>query len=109
MSTVQEQGEASDEAANHGHGPRPPGFLILAVGSVGVVYGDIGTSPLYALREAVNAGMRQDGAISEALVHGVLSLIIWALILVVFLMGMILGGAVRAGVRKLRGAEKPPK
>ena len=34
---------------------------------------------------------------------------LWALILVVFLMGMILGGAVRAGVRKLRGAEKPPK
>ena len=63
MTTMQEQGEASDEAANHGHGPRPPGFLILAVGSVGVVYGDIGTSPLYALREAVLAGMRQDGAI----------------------------------------------
>jgi uncharacterized integral membrane protein len=34
---------------------------------------------------------------------------LWALILVVFLMGMILGGAVRAGVRKLRGAEQPPK
>jgi uncharacterized integral membrane protein len=34
---------------------------------------------------------------------------LWALILVVFLMGMILGGAVRAGVRKLRGAEKAPK
>ena len=59
------------------------GFSLLALGSVGVVYGDIGTSPLYALREAVLAGMRQDGAISEALVHGVLSLIIWALILVV--------------------------
>ena len=34
---------------------------------------------------------------------------LWALILVVFLMGMILGGAVRAGVRKLRGAEQPSK
>ena len=34
---------------------------------------------------------------------------LWALILVVFLMGMILGGAVRAGVRKLRGAEQPQK
>ena len=83
MTTVQDGGEASDESASHGHGPRPPGFLILALGSVGVVYGDIGTSPLYALREAVLAGMRQDGAISEALVNGVLSLIIWALILVV--------------------------
>jgi uncharacterized integral membrane protein len=34
---------------------------------------------------------------------------LWALILVVFLLGMFLGGAVRAGVRKLRGAEQPPK
>jgi KUP system potassium uptake protein len=83
MTHVQSDGGASDEAAQHGKGPRRPGFVILALGSVGVVYGDIGTSPLYALREAVNAGMRQDGAISEALVHGVLSLIIWALILVV--------------------------
>ena len=83
MTTMQDKGEASDEAAGQGHGPRPPGFLILALGSIGVVYGDIGTSPLYALREAVLAGMRQDGAISEALVHGVLSLIIWSLILVV--------------------------
>lgn len=34
---------------------------------------------------------------------------LWALILVVFLLGMVLGGAVRAGVRKLRGEEKSPK
>ena len=34
---------------------------------------------------------------------------LWALILVVCLMGMVLGGAVRAGVRKLRGAEPSPK
>lgn len=83
MTTMQDQGEASDEAAIEGHGPRPPGFVILALGSIGVVYGDIGTSPLYALREAILAGVRQDGTISEALVHGVLSLIIWSLVLVV--------------------------
>ena len=82
MTAVRGQGEASDAAAIEGHGPRPP-FLILALGSIGVVYGDIGTSPLYALREAILAGMRQDGAITEGLVHGVLSLIIWSLILVV--------------------------
>ena len=34
---------------------------------------------------------------------------LWALILVVFLLGMVLGGAVRAGVRKLRGQQKAPK
>jgi KUP system potassium uptake protein len=33
----------------------PAGFWALALGSVGVVYGDIGTSPLYAFREAVRA------------------------------------------------------
>ncbi len=56
-------------------------FRALVVGSLGVVYGDIGTSPLYALREAVHAagGVEAD----RATIFGVLSLIIWALILVV--------------------------
>jgi KUP system potassium uptake protein len=53
----------------------------LALGSVGVVYGDIGTSPLYAFREAVNAS----GPVTRETVLGVLSLILWALIVVVTL------------------------
>ena len=36
-------------------------FWLLTVGSIGVVYGDIGTSPLYALREAINAAVGADG------------------------------------------------
>ncbi|HVY59777.1 MAG TPA: potassium transporter Kup, partial [Xanthobacteraceae bacterium] len=56
-----------------------------ALGSVGVVYGDIGTSPLYALREAVNAAVGSDGVVTRAAVLGVLSLILWALIIVVTL------------------------
>jgi KUP system potassium uptake protein len=36
-------------------------YWALAFGSVGVVYGDIGTSPLYAFREAVNAATRSTG------------------------------------------------
>jgi KUP system potassium uptake protein len=60
-------------------------FWVLTLGSIGVVYGDIGTSPLYAMREAVAAAMHRDGAISEPMVLGVLSLILWALILVVTL------------------------
>ncbi len=75
--------EASDDPASSSGGQRPAGFLILALGSIGVVYGDIGTSPLYALREAVLAAMRKDGAISEHMILGVLSLILWSLILVV--------------------------
>ena len=58
------------------------GFLTLTLGSIGVVFGDIGTSPLYALREAVVAAS-PSGAISRDAVLGVLSLILWALIIVV--------------------------
>jgi KUP system potassium uptake protein len=58
------------------HGKR---FWPLALGSVGVVFGDIGTSPLYAFREALN----QAGGIRPDAVMGVVSLALWALILVV--------------------------
>jgi KUP system potassium uptake protein len=57
-------------------------FLTLTFGSIGVVFGDIGTSPLYALREAVTAAS-PGGAISREAVFGVLSLILWSLIIVV--------------------------
>ena len=57
-------------------------FLTLTFGSIGVVFGDIGTSPLYALREAVTAASPA-GAISRDAVFGVLSLILWSLIIVV--------------------------
>lgn len=57
-------------------------FWALTLGSVGVVYGDIGTSPLYALREAVVAA-RDAGLADREAVIGVLSLILWALILIV--------------------------
>ena len=62
----------------------PPRFIALALGSVGVVYGDIGTSPLYAFREAVLAASTDKGVTSE-IVLGVLSLIVWALIVTVTL------------------------
>jgi len=58
------------------------GFLTLTLGSIGVVFGDIGTSPLYAFREAVVAAS-PTGTISRDAVLGVLSLILWALMIVV--------------------------
>jgi KUP system potassium uptake protein len=62
---------------------QPGGNLwALALGSVGVVYGDIGTSPLYAFREAVTAAS-ESGSVSRETVLGVLSMILWALIIVV--------------------------
>src|SRR6202049_3001948 len=61
------------------------GFKTLMLGSIGVVYGDIGTSPLYAFREAVVAAGGPSGTVSPQAVLGVLSLILWALIIVVTL------------------------
>jgi KUP system potassium uptake protein len=59
-------------------------FAALVIGSIGVVYGDIGTSPLYAFREAVHAAKATSFAGREA-VFGVLSLITWTLLLIVTL------------------------
>ena len=66
---------------------RRQGFWTLTIGSIGVVFGDIGTSPLYALREAL--AHARHGA-SEAAALGVCSLVIWALILVVTVKYLIL-------------------
>src|ERR1700735_3419134 len=51
----------------------------LVLGALGRVFGDIGTSPIYAFREALRAA----GGPSEAAVFGVLSLVFWAIVLVV--------------------------
>jgi KUP system potassium uptake protein len=68
--------EASAEA------PVTTGFWALMLGSIGVVFGDIGTSPLYAFREAV-AGAAGHEPVTRIIVLGVLSLILWALLIVV--------------------------
>jgi KUP system potassium uptake protein len=62
----------------------PTSFWALTIGSIGVVYGDIGTSPLYAFREAITAATA-GGEVTPTAVLGVLSLIFWALIVVVTL------------------------
>src|SRR5438552_4603945 len=68
-----------------GNGEHPvAGFWALTLGSIGVVYGDIGTSPLYAFREAIVAATG-GGEVTPTAVLGVLSLILWALIVVVTL------------------------
>ncbi|HEX4347628.1 MAG TPA: potassium transporter Kup [Vicinamibacterales bacterium] len=61
------------------HKPSRTPFLVLA--ALGVVYGDIGTSPLYALRECF--GGSHPIPVTEANVLGVLSLILWSLIITV--------------------------
>jgi len=54
------------------------------IGALGVVYGDIGTSPLYALKEAAKAATH-GGPLTPDSVLGVVSLILWALILIISL------------------------
>jgi KUP system potassium uptake protein len=79
QSTASAEAQASDDIQ-----PPPPSFAALALGSVGVVYGDIGTSPLYAFREATIAAA-DNHAVTRDIVFGVLSLILWALIVTVTL------------------------
>jgi KUP system potassium uptake protein len=69
--------------SSNGNGREKAGVLPLTVAAIGVVFGDIGTSPLYALREAFNGS--HPVAANHDNVLGVLSLISWALIIVVTL------------------------
>jgi KUP system potassium uptake protein len=77
---------AEQAVDTHGaHGSSQNGKLwTLMLGSIGVVFGDIGTSPLYAFREAVHAAQGV-GISSREAVLGVLSMILWVLILIVTL------------------------
>ncbi|KRR29058.1 potassium transporter Kup [Bradyrhizobium retamae] len=70
----------STEAAHDGHATS--GFWALTLGSIGVVFGDIGTSPLYAFREAATHAA-EGQPVSRIIVLGVLSLILWSLLIVV--------------------------
>ena len=66
----------------HGHSRADRAALLkLAIGAIGVVYGDIGTSPLYALRECFNPA--HNIALDAANIKGIVSLIFWSLTLVV--------------------------
>jgi KUP system potassium uptake protein len=56
----------------------------LGLGSIGVVYGDIGTSPLYAFKESLTAASA-GGQLTEEMVIGVMSLMLWALTIIVTL------------------------
>lgn len=86
MTTETSISAAEAPAANgHGETHSTASFKALMLGSIGVVYGDIGTSPLYAFREAATAAGAIAGTANTAAILGVLSLILWALIVVVTL------------------------
>jgi KUP system potassium uptake protein len=81
---VNESAASAEAGILDGGREAPQSFVALALGSVGVVYGDIGTSPLYAFREAAIAASHNQ-PVSRDTVLGVLSLIVWALIVTVTL------------------------
>jgi len=71
----------ADLPADH---PRPAGLWTAVLGSIGVVYGDIGTSPLYALKESLTAATA-GGVLTPEMTLGVVSLVLWTLLVIVTL------------------------
>ena len=67
--------------SSHSHEHKPSPLSHLMLGALGVVYGDIGTSPLYAFKQSIEAA----GGVSEESILAILSLMIWSLLLVVTL------------------------
>ena len=71
---------AAAHGTEDGQTTHNPHVWALALGSIGVVFGDIGTSPLYALREAVKASSG-----GPDVVPGILSIMVWTMLLIVTL------------------------
>jgi len=71
------------QGGDQGHDHHHDGLLKLAVGAIGIVFGDIGTSPLYAFRETFAGHHRL--ALDDAHILGVISLMFWSMMLVVTL------------------------
>ena len=76
-----EAGPPAEEPAGQGENPPRSRLLVLTLGALGVVYGDIGTSPLYAIRESFHPS--HGIGPTPANVLGVLSLVFWALTLII--------------------------
>ena len=90
---------AEDRAAERDQRePAPPRPMALALLTLGIVFGDIGTSPLYALRECfLGRGAPLPGRVN---VLGVLSLIFWSLIIVISIKYLLLRDARRQPGRR---------
>lgn len=78
VSEKQASGDNAEPDSEH----QTQSLKLLIIGALGVVYGDIGTSPIYAFREALHVSSG-DGPAQRADVLGLLSLIVWALTLIV--------------------------
>lgn len=81
MAQTTSAGAGAESGSTETAGHAKSEFPLLVMGALGVVYGDIGTSPIYAFRQALEASSAPASAVDEVL--GLLSLIIWALTLTV--------------------------
>jgi KUP system potassium uptake protein len=69
---------------------RSPAMAALVVGALGVVFGDIGTSPIYTVQTVFNPGDPHPIAVSRESVYGVISLIFWSVTIIVTLLYVLL-------------------
>ncbi|HEY4349929.1 MAG TPA: KUP/HAK/KT family potassium transporter, partial [Paraburkholderia sp.] len=79
--SAQRAAREDEQQAGDGQKPSPPRKALpgLMLGALGIVFGDIGTSPIYALRQAVSDA----GTVDVLTVMGILSMIVWAVVIVV--------------------------
>ena len=83
MSATPSEPAPAHDDPHTGHGHATDGILKLAVGAIGIVFGDIGTSPLYAFRETFNGHHKM--ALDPLHIMGVISLMFWSMMIVVTL------------------------
>ena len=100
------------------HGESSQSLAKLMLAALGVVYGDIGTSPLYALQEAFNPNSHHPLAVTQGNVLGVISLIVWSLLVIVTFKYVVIvlradnhgeGGVVALMARVLARAANSPR
>ncbi|WP_112140615.1 potassium transporter Kup [Glycomyces dulcitolivorans] len=81
--SASQPGLATGAEPPEGHGVRNATRLALVVGALGVVFGDIGTSPIYALQTVFNPLDPHPVPVEEASIYGVISLMFWSMTIIV--------------------------
>ncbi|MFE2585332.1 potassium transporter Kup [Streptomyces sp. NPDC059378] len=76
-------GSATGRPEAHGPGAHHPVRLAVVIGALGVVFGDIGTSPIYTLQTVFNPGDPHPVPVSTVNVYGVVSLVFWSVMIIV--------------------------
>ncbi|HEX8414141.1 MAG TPA: KUP/HAK/KT family potassium transporter, partial [Sphingomicrobium sp.] len=78
-------GAETESPEEGGHGHAQGSLAKLAMGAIGIVFGDIGTSPIYAFRETFASPHHESLAPDQLHIFGVLSLIFWSMMIIVTL------------------------